>query len=174
MSFFKREKESPGALESKYAKLEKERERLQLRSEVRAREKEIKRLSHPHQEESIGIAKGTGGRISRFTAKIIKKEVIPSAKKTNNTFKTTGRSLIRVKREQPGRRSFMAPTGQDSSLSGAIARNDWHGEGRNLMDREFFGSTQVPQEKQDILGPRLDRELVSSNDSEKKNKVRYY
>jgi hypothetical protein len=165
MSFFNKERESTGALESKYAKLEKERERLQLRAEVRSREKEIKRLSHPYQEEARGVAKGTGKRIVGFAGKLIKEEAIPSFRKTSKTLKRSRGPV----RQSSGRRSFVAPQGTDISLSGSIARDDWHGEGRTVMDRDFFGSSQ----QKDLLGLQSGKELIGGNSDKKKNQ-RYY
>lgn len=164
MSFFNKERESTGALESKYAKLEKEKERLELRREVRAREKEIKRLSHPYQEEARGIAKGTGRRIAEFTGKIIKEDAIPSFRKTSRTLQ---RSRGRV-RQPSGRRSFGQPQGTDTSLSSGIASNTWAGEA-TVMDRDFFGSSQ----QKDLLGLQGGKDLLGSNPEKKKNQ-RYY
>lgn len=166
MSFFNKERESTGALESKYAKLEKEKERLELRSQVRAREKEIKRLSHPYREESRERAKVTGGRIARFTGSLIK-EGATSFAKTNRTLKRTGRSM-RVRQSQPRRRSFGQPQGTDTSLSSGIASNTWAGEA-TVMDRDFFGSSQ----QKDLLGLQSGKDLIGSNPEKKKNQ-RYY
>ncbi len=168
----KREKrESKGELESEYAKLAKERERLQLKQELKERQREISRLKHPYQEETRKGAKRVGGRLLRFAGGLAK-EGVRSYGKTKTTLK---RRRISVRRTMP-RRTFTAPEGQDISLSSAIARSDWAGGG-NVMSTDFFGS-ELEKSQKDFFGEKKIDELVTprSNDlisSGSKKKQKY-
>lgn len=162
MSIFKKKKkrESYGELESEYAKLAKEKERLELKKEVKEREREIGRLKHPTQTSAIGRIKKAGSRVVGFTGELAH-EGARSYGKTKKTFRRKGRQM----RQIPRQRSFQAPDGGDISLSGAIARADWHG-GRNVMNTEFFGSDTGQQDK-DFFGQKKMDDLVGNK---KKNK----
>ena len=157
----KKKRESRGELESEYAKLAKERERLQLKSELEERKREISRLKHPEAEKIRVGAKRTGGRIAKFTGEIIKEGARSYAK----TRETLRRRRTRVRRITP-KRSFVSPDGQDISLSQSIARADWDA-GQNIMTREFFGS-EMRQDK-DFFGEKK-ADLIGS----KKKKQNYF
>jgi len=164
-------KESQSELESKYAKLAKEQERLEIKQALlerqkalRERQKEIKKLAHPYQEKIRQTTKTAGGRILGFTGRLIR-EGKASYDKTNRTMRRMGRQ-IRIRQQPSMRKSFVAPQGNDISLSASIARNDWHT--KNIMDIDFFGNEQ----QKDLLGVRENKELIGGNTLKKEKK--YY
>jgi hypothetical protein len=168
-------KEKVTVQKEKFTIAANERYAAAIAERERALQKGTWKAEHPKTMGVLKRAEKTGGRIVQFGGKMAKEGTV-SYKQTRRTMGGTNPRI-----RQTGRRSFGSPIGGDTSLSSAIARNDWHSEGRNLMDREFFRSsspgsptTQVPQSERDILGPRLDRELVSSGNFEKKSKIRYY
>jgi len=162
MSIWKKKKkrESYSALETEYAKLAKEKERLELKKEVKEREREISRLKHPTQTSAISRIKKAGSRTIGFAG-----ELAHEGARSYGKIKTTLRRKGRTIRQMPRQRSFQAPDGGDISLSGAIARADWHG-GRNVMNTQFFGS-DTEQPDKDFFGQRKMDILVNNK---KKNK----
>jgi hypothetical protein len=159
----------------------RERYAASLGEKGRAFTKEAWEKNHPKTVKFLQRAEQTGTRTVQFGERIAK-EGAGSYAKTGRTLRRTnvrvrqGRQMRQIRPSGPSRRSFASPSGEDTSLSGGIVRNDWAGN-RNLMDREFFNSTiQVPQGERDLLGTQSQagKELVSSGNSEKKSKVRYY
>lgn len=148
----------------KYAIAANERYAASIAEKERALNKETWKATHPRAIKVLEGAERTGGRIIRFGGQI--------AKEGAGSYAKTSRSLrgsVRIRQRVPTRRrSFVAPTGQDNSLSGGVARNDWAGES-TVMDRDFFGS----QQQKDLLGVQGERDLLGSNNEKKKNQ-RYY
>lgn len=162
MSWIKKKKkrESIGEMESEYAKMGKEKERLLMKKELRESEREISRLKHPQQEEFRKGAKRAGSRIVRFAGGLAR-EGARSYGKTKRTLRT---KRSKIQRMQP-KRSFVQPDGGDISLSGAIARADWSG-GSNIMNTQFFGSDMNHEEK-DFFGSKQMENLTGSNKKKK-------
>jgi len=160
---FKKREESINSLQSKYSKTGKAIERQELQNALKEREKELSRLKHPQQQEAKKSITKAGSRIVDFAGGLAK-EGARSYAKTSRTLKT---KRLRALKSQP-RRSFVAPTGDDISLSSSIARADWSGE-RNIMNTDFFGSGEM----KDLMGEKekKDINLISNT---KKNEKKYY
>ena len=152
--------ESPVKIKEKLEQARMEKERLKLKKELRESEKDISRLKHPTQTSTISRIKKAGSRAIGFTGELAH-EGARSYSKTKTTLRRKGRTI----RQMPRQRSFQAPDGGDISLSGAIARADWHG-GRNVMNTQFFGS-DTEQPDKDFFGQRKMDTLVNNK---KKNK----
>lgn len=153
----RRKGESQSKLETRYARLAKERERLQMEREVKAVERENWKLRHPRYVKTKETGERAGGRAIRFAGEVVK-EGARSFGKTQRTLRTR-----RIRRPSGGggfAGRMETPLG-GTSLSESIARNDWSG-GKTIMNTDFYGSG----EQKDFFGNQQ-KELINSNGKKK-------
>jgi hypothetical protein len=144
--------------------LQLEARRLNRLKKEKTLKKERWNIEHPKTKSTISHIESGAGRLARFTGSIAKDT---ERSYSHLRFQAERRARrMRGTNIRAGTRSFVAPEGNDISMSGGIARNQWAGE-RNIMNTNFFGQ----QQPKDILGTNNQLDLTSNKN--KKN-VRYF
>ena len=156
--------DTKASLEAKKEMLEREKERLKIQNEIRESSKEIKRLKHPTQEKVRKGVTTAGSKIIRFTGETIQEGARVGSVTTRRIRKRKARSTGAKLRT---RKTFIAPTGSDISLSGGIAKNQIIED--NMMTKDFFGTGSDTKQ---LLEDHKDLDLIGS--SMKKKKQDYF
>lgn len=131
--------------------LEKERQKLLKKSEIRGIKGEMFELEHPRivsGEKRVGKA---AGRLASFAGGLLKE----GTRGIRRTRRTKGLRTIRPTQARPRTRAT-----DDISLTRAIAMNDWSGSQDGLMERQFFASDD---HERNLLGDRNAAVNIGSN-----------